>query len=317
MVVKPVRILAAALAAAALTATPALAAESAADFQLYSLGDLTLQGNNVSHRIAAGGNATFYSTSIGGAATGLPASLVVGGDLNYYWGGAIDGGAVVAGASNAPAYLPVTAGAALPIDFAAEAVRLKDLSTSLAGQAANGAAELKGSGLFLTGLDAGLNVFEISGGMLSQATWISADIASGSQVLINVTGDVASLGGGLNFYSAPDILWNFAQATSITAGGVSLGGSILAPNAAFQGNSGTIAGDLIVGSFNGAMSFGNDGYAGGLLDPRPFVDAPPSLAGLGAAVPEPAVWSLMILGFGAVGAALRRRRREGLAAPMG
>ena len=34
---------------------------------------------------------------------------------------------------------------------------------------------------------------------------------------------------------------------------------------------------------------------------------------LTAGVPEPATWALMILGFGGVGALLRRRRREAFA----
>lgn len=305
-----VRIFAAAFLATALVAAPALAAESAADFQLYSLGDLTLQGNNISNRVAAGGNATFYSTSISGSTADDPASLVVGGNLNYYWGGSIAGGALVGGSNNSPAYLPVSAGAALPIDFAAEAIRLKDLSTALAGETANGTAQVQWGGLYLTGLDTGLNVFSISSSMLSQVTWISANIAAGSQVLINVTGDTASLSGGLSFYDAPNILWNFSEATSITAGGVSLSGSVLAPYAAFQGNSGTISGDLIVGSFNGAISFGSTGYAGNLLTPPvPRPEDTFSPGGVNeSVVPEPGAWVLMILGFGAVGAMLRRRR---------
>jgi hypothetical protein len=35
---------------------------------------------------------------------------------------------------------------------------------------------------------------------------------------------------------------------------------------------------------------------------------PPNFPGLGGAVPEPAAWTMMILGFGGIGALLRRRR---------
>ena len=38
----------------------------------------------------------------------------------------------------------------------------------------------------------------------------------------------------------------------------------------------------------------------------------PALPSLGAAVPEPAAWAMMILGFGGVGALLRRHRSRGL-----
>ncbi len=45
-------------------------------------------------------------------------------------------------------------------------------------------------------------------------------------------------------------------------------------------------------------------------------DAPGFLSGVGAAggVPEPGAWALLLLGFGGVGAALRRRRAVAFAA---
>lgn len=302
------RRLVAAAAAAALIASPALAAESANDFQLYVLGDLTMNGQNIGNRVAVGGDASFSSTSIGGATADMPASLVVGGDLTYVNGGSIAGQALVGGADNALPYLPVVAGQSnLPVDFTVENLRLKNLSATLAGQAATGSAYVQWGGLFLNGQDAGLNVFSVTTAMLSQVSWFSASIASGSQVLINVTGDAANLSGGLDFFTASNVLWNFSDATSITAGGVSLGGSILAPNAAFTGNGGTIQGNLIAGSFNGAMSFGNALYGGDLLTPLAAAPGDPGRPGV-VAIPEPGVWALMILGFGAVGTMLRRRR---------
>lgn len=311
------RIITAAFAAtAALAFAAPAAAESAADYQLYVLRDLKLDGNAVNHRAAVGGDAKFTSSSLGGATSTNPYSLVVGGDLTYNSGGSINGGALVGGASNAFAYMPVTAGASvLPVDFDVENLRLKNLSATLGAMAATGTAEAKWGGLFLTGLNSDLNVFTISSAMLSQATWFNVNIAQGSQVLINVTGDNVKMTGGLNFGNASNILWNFADANNIKAGNVSIGGSVLAPDAMFMGGGGTVSGNLIVGAFNGAMSFGDAGYAGGFLTP-PKIVAPPSppegLPGVGLAVPEPAVWALMILGFGAVGAELRRRR----AAPM-
>jgi choice-of-anchor A domain-containing protein len=306
-----IKLTALAVAGALSIAVPSFASESAADFQFYVLGDLNLQGQNVPGRIAVGGDATFASTSIGGASSEHPASLVVGDDLTYKNGGSIAGQALVGGDSTAPAYLPITDGvAALPLDFTAENLRLKNLSATLAAMSANGAAELKWGGLFLTGLDSGLNVFSIDSSMLSNASWFSTNIAQGSQVLINVTGDNARMSGGLNFYTPSNVLWNFTG-SSLTAGGVSIGGSILAPNASFQGNGGSIAGNLIVGNFNGAMSFGNSGYSGGFLTPPPIVaPAPPADGPVTGPVPEPGAWALMILGLGFVGAVLRRRRGQ-------
>ncbi|ODT84754.1 choice-of-anchor A family protein [Phenylobacterium sp. SCN 70-31] len=293
------------LAAAALTAvaTPTLA-DTAQDFQFYTLGNLNLNGQTLNGRVAAGGNAQFSSSSLMGAGS----SLVVGGDLTYLNGGTVANGALVGGSSTAPGYLPISAGqSTLPVDFTTENLRLKNLSTTLAGLETTGTAYVQWGGLFFDGLTSGLNIVTIDASQLAGVNWLGTNLATGTELLINVTGNTASLGGGLHSNAASTILWNFANATAITAGGVSLGGSILAPNAAFQGNSGTISGSLITGSFNGAISFGNSGYTGGLLAPS-IAPALPG-GGLGSvAVPEPSVWAMMILGFGAVGAVLRRRR---------
>jgi len=289
---------------------PAAAAELVTDFQLYVLGDLTMNGDQITQRAAVGGDATFTGTSISGAGSAYASSLVVGGDLSYVNGGSIIGGAQVGGANHAPSYMPVSAGlASLPVDFDIENLRLKNLSAGLAAQTATGVTELKwGSNLYLTGAGAGLNVFTVDAATLAQASVIKTDLAPGSQVLINVVGDVVTLSGGLTFDDPSSVLWNFAGASQITAGGLNLGGSVLAPNAAFVGNYGSIYGDLVVGSFNGAISLKGNGYGGDLL-------TPPPLPGAGA-VPEPGVWALMILGFGAVGAMLRRRRGRALGAAV-
>lgn len=307
------RNLAALAAAAAMTAIAAPAfAEGVADFQVYSLGDFTLNGNNISHRIAVGGDASFTGTSISGKTGANPASLVVGGDLTHS-GGWVDQG-IAGGTVNAPGYMMLTGGQTLPIDFAAENLRLKNLSTALAGFDTTGTAARQWSTMVFDGLNAASNVFTVSAADLAAVTGISfTNIASGSSILINVTGASATLGGG---FSTPtnNVLWNFADATSLTAGGIGWGGSVLAPNAAFQGNSGSISGKLVVGSFNGAMSFGDGAYGGNYFSYAPPVVTPPTTGPVSGAIPEPGVWIMMILGFGGAGAMFRRRRALGVAA---
>ena len=60
----------------------------------------------------------------------------------------------------------------------------------------------------------------------------------------------------------------------------------------------TSAGDDIIGIGIGPSRATNDSFG---IDDLRFADS-------GGGVPEPATWGLMILGFGAAGAALRRRR---------
>lgn len=302
--------LAAAAALLAVAVVPAAAqAASAGDYQLYVLGNLNMSGETFSRAVAAGGNAVFNSTSLNGGGAGAP-SLVAGGDLTYSGGGAIANGALVGGANHALPYMTVAAGqSGLPVDFTAENQRLSLLSASLGDKAANGAALVQWGGLFLTGADSTLNVFNITTTQLAGVTWFNTDIAAGSQVLINVTGSAASLSGGLNFYTPGNILWNFVDATSIAAGGLSLSGSVLAPKATFNGTGGTITGDVIVGGFNGRITLAGSGYGGTLLDPPVRITSPVG----GGAAPEPAVWAMMILGFGGVGALLRHRRSRACA----
>ena len=75
-----------------------------------------------------------------------------------------------------------------------------------------------------------------------------------------------------------------------------------------------MAGDATPGSFNpntayfaGPLFFRFSNTSGGLVIDNVVVDV--IAAGAGG-VPEPATWALMILGFGAVGGAMRRRRRS-------
>ncbi len=55
---------------------------------------------------------------------------------------------------------------------------------------------------------------------------------------------------------------------------------------------------------------------GGAANLYHFVGLPASAIGQGSAVPEPATWSMLIGGFGMVGAVMRRRQRRQTAAPI-
>ncbi len=73
----------------------------------------------------------------------------------------------------------------------------------------------------------------------------------------------------------------------------------------------------MTGSFMGEFSFA--GLGTNASDPlgldatsRLFLKA--QVTGASGAIPEPATWAMMIVGFGAIGAGLRRRRRDGTVA---
>lgn len=124
-------------------------------------------------------------------------------------------------------------------------------------------------------------------------------------VIINVAGAKITLPGSINFNGptglGAKVIWNFFEATNVNLGSKSWYGSVLAPNAELKFNN-FIEGSVVAKNIiaNGEIRMGN--FAGGGLAVSSTVSA------LHAAVPEPATWAMMILGFGAIGAVVRRRR---------
>lgn len=318
------------VAVTALSATAAQAQSSAADYNLFVLGDMHSVGSDTEGRVAVGGNAYLQNYSVGAALSNPSgASLVVGGNLTAN-GGSTNGGMVVGGTasfSNWSTSGLAPAGTASPVDFASEAIRLEALTTTLAGYTSNATTSYvnwggsHGGQLTLTGTNSGLNVFTVDASELSSSNTFNIYIPDGATALINVLGTDVTIGsGGFNVPTgASSILWNFADATSLSFLQTNMTGSVLAPNAAYYGSA-PIAGQLIVGSFTGqdwqVTQVNHGTYSGNLLsmDPTPPVVTPPNggdQANLG--VPEPASWSLMLLGFGATGFALRRRTKVSFA----
>lgn len=98
-------------------------------------------------------------------------------------------------------------------------------------------------------------------------------------------------------------LFVFSQATNLSApafGSMSTSGSATPPNGGHQ----TLTFTLPYSSAGYVLRWGPDGYNAGLDNIRFDVRL------VSTSVPEPATWGLMMLGFGAVGGAMRARRRR-------
>jgi choice-of-anchor A domain-containing protein len=290
---------------------PAVAqADTAANYNLFVLNNMTVNGSDEQGRVAVGGNASLTSHSVGALANPNDVNLVVGGNLTATSGSTV-GKTIVGGTASYTNWSTAGLqphGTPSPINFATEAVRLDQLTDYLDTFAANGAINYQNFGgshgyqTALVGTNSSLNVFDLDGLKASETNTFTINIKPGSIALINVSGvnDVLS-NAGITIIGgdASDVLWNFYDATSLSFQSIGILGSALAPDANYAGT-GVIDGQLIVNSFSNyypwqATQVNDVMFSGDLL-------------GLTPPVPEPAVWTMMIAGFGLAGGALRRRR---------
>jgi len=175
------------------------------------------------------------------------------------------------------------------------------LSTQLAGMAATGTVtygQWTPGDVTLTGTGTGVNVFNING--TDTPNWSSLYAlkfaGTGTGAIVNVWGSSLTNFVNLNFgsLSADQVIFNFMDADTVTLNGMNVNGSILAPGALVNIQGGSVAGAVVSGSFHSeGATIGGNGFT-------------PVTQG---AVPEPATWLLMILGFGAMGVMMRRQRR--------
>lgn len=184
------------------------------------------------------------------------------------------------------------------------------LSAQLKGLAPTGSmtsAQWEPGRVTLTGTSAGINVFNIdgSGGTAPWSVIQNLTFSGpGTGAIVNVAG--TSLAGHITFnfngMAADQVIFNFYEANNVSMSGMNVNGSILAPSALVSLSGSTIMGSVIADRFTAAgATVGGQGFSG---------HASPG------AVPEPSTWAMLILGFGAVGAAMRRRRAGFAARPL-
>jgi choice-of-anchor A domain-containing protein len=276
----------------------------ATNYNLFTTGNATVSNSDVEGKVAVGGNYSSSSYSVGLINPGNAGSnntLVVGGNATLN-GGTVYGDVVYGGTYSASNQnVTGTHHQGSPINFAAAATDLINKSNTWGALSATGSTLLQYGGAYFTGINAGLNVFNLDGSQMNSLNHFHINVPTGSTILINVTGTtVATSYGGyeLNGHSLADtgfagnsnILWNFKDATSLDLH--SIGGSIFAPKANVTSNYNAVNGQIIAKTFTGT---GQTNY-------HPFTG---NLPGGNAPVPEPA--SMLVLG-GGVAALLRRRK---------
>lgn len=243
-------------------------------------GDLRQQNTDAEGRVAAGGDVTLSSYSVGSKlpTDGGRVDLVAGGDLTGMNVGVNHGSVTYGGTFGGGVYAPN--------GTIRHAAPQQDFETYFSTMAARSAqwAELEPDGtvsgplygaLSLTGTSATLNVFTLTAAQLHQAQRILLRVPFGSTTLVNVTGTTYSsaqyptssieLWNGTSYQQlgndapSPELealrramVWNFPDATKVQIGpGIAWQGSVLAPYAAVRFDNGQLNGTIVAGALQG------------------------------------------------------------------
>ena len=204
-------------------------------YNVFTFADDTQQYTDAEGQVAVGGNATFTGYGVGDkldSSYNSKNTLIVGGNLKYnsgqvFYGSIATGGTVTitsVGTPNGTSHV-----GAIPIDFTATKAQLIKSSGDWGKLTANGQTVTQYGGVTLTGTSSTLNIFKVSGAVLSSANNLNITAPAGSTVLINVDGSADTLqnfGFSVNGVSRQNVLFNFVNATQLTIQGISVDGSI-------------------------------------------------------------------------------------------
>ena len=296
----------------------------------YLSGD-AINGNNTSGEAAlvVGGSLTDNSGSVNG-------NVFAGGSVTLTGGATIKGSLSLTGANttlssgdassptaiyttssttvNDPSYwtkAQTSGGPATPLDVFGTSTDVTNASTSLT--ALSGATNVSSTGgtINIALSKNGLNVIDLT--LSNGATVNSINITDANGVIptgliINVNGNNLNFTNGSFTYpsnlSANQVLYNFGNATSISASGIAFQGALLAPLATVNFSNGQLDGALIANNYTGSAQINYIGFN----DPLPAYQTSGSGLGSGTVVATPEPASIFLFGGGLIVLALNIRR---------
>ncbi|MDO6416455.1 choice-of-anchor A family protein [Sphingomonas sp. BIUV-7] len=266
-------------------------------------------------------NADVATLTVGGTASGgihvkngigvptVTANVGVNSSDTYFDGttGTLNAGGTISGLNNTGTGNANVAGLKTSIDNQTSTLmsNMSTLSQILASYTANTTfnASDQNNLNFSTASSASLLVASIDGSKLASGTLFLPTLAAGQILVVNVSGNGLTMGanpGGAGNADNQNVIWNFTGTGTMTFN--NWNGSILATGATVKNNS-QLNGTVVASVFDGHGEVHLGTFSGSL---QTLVPAAFSVS----AVPETATWMMMILGFGAVGAALRGQRRR-------
>jgi choice-of-anchor A domain-containing protein len=239
------------------------------DYDIYTLGDLTLSSGSVKGRVAAGGNTSLSSMSIGNGLSGISDVLIVGGNLNANGGAVLNGNVVYGGTAISLPSIPQGTARQVTDPLAAATTKAWVTSVSTAWKNLPGISGAGTTTLTLRGTNATRNVFTVSAAALANAKTLNINAPAGSTVVINVSGTSGTISlTGMNVSSTDSrhVVFNFYQAETLTVDSGAVQGMIWAPLADVTVNGGSIVNTTFLAKSLQAssISFNGSSYLGSL-----------------------------------------------------
>lgn len=267
---------------------------------------LTVVGNAATYSVSSGLGINPSKVQIGGNSTGV-ATMNTNGSVQT-------GGTFNTQNYNPTATKTYSAGVAglktsLQTQSASLVSDLKSLSTYLSGLSGTQITNLNtaltyGSGAKYAVFTMSQSVFQTQNANFNT---LFGSVPAGVITIINVAGTSLTEDQGANFNASfagyENLIWNFGSATSLTVG--NWAGTILAPKALLTNRNGNITGSVAVDTFNMQNQVHLSTFQGNAANSQALL-----ASSVPAAVPEVGTWAMMVIGFGAIGAALRGRRRQ-------
>ena len=228
-------------------------------------------------------------------------ALIVGRNFTFTSGAVTNGDTYVGGTStlnqSGTLATPVKGGAA-PVNMTALAASLTRTSQALTQVATTGSAQQKWGGVYISGTNSAVEVIDLDASWLNSSSYYNlSNMKAGATLIVNFSGSSATFSGGYQAFDGYNVLFNFADATTLNIA-TGFTANVLAPNASVTNGSGVINGNVVVNNWNSGVQINANHY---------FVAT--DIPGLASAVPEADTYAMMLAGVGLVGVMARRRKR--------